>query len=165
MLKKLVLALVGMLCAVPAMAQEDVVRHFNPLLFEGVLQEAAEDLGETIETGNDQTESGTPIVTATLGDGTRFGLIGTACDSGKCVGANMMMLVTVSPDCIGLARVNQLNVDRAYAKFLIMDGNQVALTRYLIFDHGQNRENLVVEATNYITTVQDLMEEAGACEN
>ena len=164
MIRIFLMTLIAACFTAPALAQDSLVRHFNTTIFKGVLEEAATDLGDTIVVTTDITDSGTPIVTAVLNGSINFGIIGTACgDDGKCVGANMMTMVTADSSCIGLDEVNTLNYDYAFTKYLIMDGDQVTMTRYLVLDYGQHRDNLVVEATNYISLEKSLMKQAGSC--
>lgn len=164
MLRCLTLFLATVMLGMPALAQDALIRHFNTQVFESVLSDAAERVDETVTTATEELADGTPLVTAVTSDGTRFGVIGTACsDGGKCVGVNLIVIIEVPPACITTKQINQWNVDSAYAKYLLMEPGQVALTRYLILDHGQTRENLVVDATNYISTLQTLVDETNSC--
>lgn len=164
MLRLLTLFMATVLLGAPTLAQDALIRHFNPAVFEGVLKDAAARINETVTTSTEQLDDGTPLVTAVTSGGTKFGMVGTACsDGGKCVGVNMIVIMEVPPACITTKQVNQWNVDSAYAKYLIMEPGQVALTRYIILDHGQDRQNLVIDAMNYISTMNALVDETANC--
>lgn len=126
-----------------------------PEEMKAILKEAGAKITE-----EGKTDDGEPYISAESSEGLKFTVYGAACDVGptkRCRGAEFSTSYTLDSDAEVAAKVKSLK----YAAVAASDGGDKTLNvdRYLIFDHGISRENVLTNLTVFLSIAEQIWDD------
>lgn len=113
---------------------------------------------EATVTGDGTLDDGSPYVAAKSASGLKFTITGRVCTgpatARRCKGALLETRFTLGSDSEVQAKMRELD----YAAVAISNGgeNDLLVTRYLIFDNGIHRDNLVINISVFVGVSDDV---------